>query len=108
MRGQEVDRLKDLLYRQEFKLGCDRTGQGAQHEKQYGTSHVFDLVARVHEDESPCVRARVIACSGHAATHLPQPSHALGLMSKACCHLCTKPLMRPESFRSMRSLRGNV
>jgi hypothetical protein len=57
-----------------------------------------------HGDEMSDVRVKVIARSGHAATHLPQPSHALELMSKACCHLCTKPLMRPESFRLLRSL----
>ena len=50
----------------------------------------------------------MIACSGHAATHLPQPSHALGLMSNACCHLCTKPLMRAAKLRLLRSMSGNV
>jgi hypothetical protein len=47
--------------------------------------------------------AKVIARSGQAVTHRPQPRQASAAVTNACCPLCTKTLIRAFQLKALRS-----
>lgn len=50
----------------------------------------------------------MIADSGQAFTHNPQPSHASAFINNACCQLCAKPLTLPIRLMPARARFGKV